>query len=173
MVLCAHADAGFLNETYSRSRAGAHIFLSENDPFPRFNGAILSIAQIIKFVLTSAGEAELGALFIAAQKMVPLRQTLIEMGWPQPKSPIQTDNTTAEGVVNGTIIANKLKAMDLRLHWLRCRAAQNQFRIYWDKGPNNWADYSTKHHPPVYHESKRPLFAGAARLLYHMLQTHG
>ncbi len=42
MILCAHADAGFLNKTNSRSRAGAHIFLAENDPFPRFNGAILS-----------------------------------------------------------------------------------------------------------------------------------
>jgi hypothetical protein len=48
MILCAHSNAGFLNETNSRSRTGAHIFLSENDPFPRFNGAVLSIAQIIK-----------------------------------------------------------------------------------------------------------------------------
>ena len=43
MILCAHADAVFLNESRSRSRSRAHIFLSENDPFPRFNGAILSI----------------------------------------------------------------------------------------------------------------------------------
>ena len=34
MILCAHANAGFLNESQSCSRAGAHIFLSENDPFP-------------------------------------------------------------------------------------------------------------------------------------------
>ena len=173
MVLAAHSDTGFHNKTKGQSHADAHIFLTEDEPIPAWNGPILTIAQIIKFVLTSADEAKLGALFIAAQKMVPLRQTLIEMGWPQPKSPIQTDNTTAEGVVNGTIVANKLKAMDLRLHWLRCREAQDQFRIFWDKGPNNWADYSTKHHPPVYHELKRPLFAGAARLLYCMLQTQG
>jgi hypothetical protein len=30
MTLCAHTDAGFLNETNSRSRPGAHISLSEN-----------------------------------------------------------------------------------------------------------------------------------------------
>jgi hypothetical protein len=47
MILCAHADAGFLNKTNSCSRAGAHIYLSENNPFLQFNGAILSIAQII------------------------------------------------------------------------------------------------------------------------------
>jgi hypothetical protein len=34
MILCAHADAGFLNETNTCSRAGAQIYLSEDDPFP-------------------------------------------------------------------------------------------------------------------------------------------
>jgi hypothetical protein len=97
MILCAHANAGFLNETNARSRAGAHIFLSENDPFPRFNGAVLSIAQIIKFVMAAA-------LFITALEMIPYRQTLINIGWPQPKSPLQTDNSTAAGVTNNTIV---------------------------------------------------------------------
>jgi hypothetical protein len=95
MTLCAHADAGFLNKTNSCSRAGAHIYLSENDLFTGFNGAILSIAQIIKFVMASAAKSELAALFITTGKMIPHRQTLIAMGWPQHKSPIQTNNSTA------------------------------------------------------------------------------
>ncbi len=66
MILCAHTNAGFLNETNSRSWAGAHIYLSKNDPFPCFNGTVLSIAQIIKFVMASASEAELAALFVTA-----------------------------------------------------------------------------------------------------------
>ena len=90
MVIAAHADAGFHNETKGRSRAGAHIFLAEDDPFPKWNGAILTVAQIIKFVMASAAEAELGTLFIAAQKILPLHQTLIEMGWPQLPTPVQT-----------------------------------------------------------------------------------
>ena len=107
MILCAHADTSFLNETNSCSRAGAHIFLLENDPFPRFYGAILSIAQIIKFVMASAAESELAALFITAREMIPHRQTLIALGWPQPKSPIQTDNSTAAGVTNKTIVPRR------------------------------------------------------------------
>ena len=91
------------------------------------------------------------------------------MGWPQKPSPVQTNNTTEEGVVNVTIVANKLKSMDLRFHWLRCREARNQFHFYLDKGPNNWANYSTKHQPPVFHESKRTQFAGAAQKLYNLL----
>jgi hypothetical protein len=113
MILCAHADAGFLNETNSRSRAGAHIFLSKNDPFPRFNGAVLSIAQIIKFVMASAAKSELAALFVTAREMIPHTQTLIAMGWPQPKSPIQTDNSTAVGVTNKTIVPRRAKMIDM------------------------------------------------------------
>ncbi len=51
MVLCAHADAGYLNKIWSRSRAGAHIFLLEDNPSIRFNGTVLTIATIIKFVM--------------------------------------------------------------------------------------------------------------------------
>jgi hypothetical protein len=160
MVLCAHADAGFLNETNSCSRAGAHIFLSEDDPFPRFNGAILSIAQIIKFVMASAAESELAALFVTEREMIPYRQTLIAMGWPQPKTPIQTDNSTAVGVTNKTIVPRWAKMMDMRFWWLRCRASQVQFRYFWNSGSKNWADYHTKHHPDAYHEAHRTTHAG-------------
>ena len=82
VVLAVHSDAGFHNKFKGWSRAGAHVFLAEDDPFPRWNGPILTVAQIIKFVMTSAAEAELGALFITTQKMIALRHTLIEMGWP-------------------------------------------------------------------------------------------
>ena len=77
MILPAHTDAGFLNESRARSRAGAHIFLSENEPKPKLNGPILTIALIIKTVMASAAEAEMAALFITAKKMIPLCHTLI------------------------------------------------------------------------------------------------
>ena len=79
MILAAHADEEFLNESRARSRAGAHIFLSENEPKPKLNGSILTMTQIIKIVMVSAAEAEMAALFITAKKMIPLRNTLIEM----------------------------------------------------------------------------------------------
>ena len=104
MILAAHSDAGFHNESKGRSRAGSHIFLSEDDPIPLWNGPILYIAQVIKFVMTSAAEAELAALYITSQKLVPMRQTLIEMGWTQPPTPTQTYNKTAEYVVNNKMV---------------------------------------------------------------------
>ena len=127
MVLCAHSDAGFHNESKGRRRSGAHIFLSENDAMPQWNRPMLTLAKIIKFVMSSAPKAELGAMFITAQEMVAMRQTLQEINWPQPKSPLQTDNSAAVGVANNTIVPRKLRTMDRRLHWLRCREAQGQF----------------------------------------------
>jgi hypothetical protein len=160
MIAAAHSDASYLNVSKARSRMGAHIFLSEDDPVPRMNGPVLTIAQIIKFVMSSAAESKLGGLFITAKALVPLRNTLVEMNWPQPRTPIQTDNSTAAGFTNNTIVPKQLKAMDMRYHWLRCRMVQGQFRFYWAAGPSNWADYSTKHHPEIYHESHRATHAG-------------
>ena len=77
--------------------------------------------------MSSASETELGAMLITAQEMVAMRQTLQEMKWPHPKPPLQIDNSSAAGMVNNTIVPRKLKTMDRRLHWLRCREAQGQF----------------------------------------------
>ena len=100
MILSAHSDAGSANETKSRSQAGAHIFFSENDSIPRWNGPLLTIAQIMRYVVSSAAEAEMTALFLTAKEMAPLRNTLTEMGWKQPPSPPQSDNSTAVGMTN-------------------------------------------------------------------------
>eukprot|EP00804_Cyclotella_cryptica_P000193 CCRYP_016175-RA/>CCRYP_016175-RA protein AED:0.26 eAED:0.26 QI:0/0/0/0.6/0.75/0.8/5/0/1027 len=92
--------------------AGAHMMLSKDIPAPPFNGPVLTLSQVIKFVASSAAEAELAGLYICAKEMVPLRNSL---GWPQPNSPIQPDKTTALGVANKTIITHKMKSMDMRL----------------------------------------------------------
>ena len=66
MILAGHSDAGFNNETRAWSRAGAHIFF-ENESIPCWNGPILKIAQIMKYVVSSAAEAEMTALFLMAK----------------------------------------------------------------------------------------------------------
>ena len=134
MILLAHADAGFINESKACSREGAHIFLSENDPKPKINVPVLTIAQIIKSVMASSAEAEMEALYITARKMIPLHNTLIEMGWPQPKSPIQTNKSTAVGFTNKTIFNKATKLADMKMWWLRDRESQYQFRYYWEPG---------------------------------------
>ena len=78
--------------------------------------------------MASAAEAEMAGLFITAKKMIPMRHTLIEMGWPQPQTSIQTDNLTAVGFTNKTIVKKDTKSSDMKLWWLRDRESQEQFR---------------------------------------------
>ena len=157
MVLAVHSDAGYLNESKARSRAGGHHFLSENVENPPNNGAIHNLAEIIKAVMSSAAEAEIGSLYLNARKAVEERNILEEMGHPQPPTPIQIDNSTAEGIINARTQPKQTKAMDMRYHWLRDRAvAQKQFRFFWRPGATNRGDYWTKHHPPSHHVEMRP-----------------
>ena len=97
----------------------------------------------------------MSALYITAKKMIPLHNTLVEMGWPQPQTPIQTDNSTAVGFTNKTIVKKSTKSVDMKQWWLRDRESQEQFRYYWAPGYENEGDYSTKNHPSIYHEAKR------------------
>ena len=76
------------------------------------------------------------------------------MGWPQSQKPIQTDNSTAVGFKNKTIVNKATKSADMKLWWLRDRESQEQFRYYWAPGSENEGDYITKNHPPIYHEAK-------------------
>ncbi len=45
--------------------------------------------------------------------------------------------------------------MDMCFHWLRDQEAQGQFKIYWQPGQTNLAEYFTKHHPPAHHVNVR------------------
>eukprot|EP00804_Cyclotella_cryptica_P008147 CCRYP_004624-RA/>CCRYP_004624-RA protein AED:0.13 eAED:0.13 QI:0/0/0/1/0/0/3/0/1209 len=156
MILAVHSDAGYLNEQNARTRAGGHHFLSEDVPLPPNNGAIHNIAEIIKAVMSSAAEAETEALYFNARKAVEERNILEELGHKQPPTPIQTDNSTAEGIINNRVQPKRTKAMDMRFHWLRDRANQKQFRFYWCPGTTNRGDYFTKHHPASHHRNMRP-----------------
>ena len=169
MVIAVHSDASYNSEPRARSRAGGHFFLSSNAAIPQNNGAILNIAHIIKHVMTSATEAELAALYIMAREAVYIRIILEEMGHKQPPTPLQTDNSMAEAVINGKITPKRTKAMDMRFHWLRDRECQEQFRIYWRPGKLNYADYWTKHHPAKHHQNIRNEFL-TPQLILEMLR---
>ena len=63
MVLSGHADVAYLIVSKAHSRAGAHIMLSEDMPVLPHNRPVLTIAQIIKNVMSSSSESELAGLF--------------------------------------------------------------------------------------------------------------
>ena len=179
MILHVHSDASYLNETNSKSRIAGHFFLSDkpkstNMSFhnPILNAPIHTECRVLKLVVASAAEAEIGALFHNTQHVVVLRRTLEEMGHPQPPTPIQVDNTTALGFVSSSIRQKRTKSVNMRFFWLKDRQTQKHINIYWRPADQNLADYFTKHHPPTHHKRMR-----ASYLINHLnkiqlLSTH-
>jgi hypothetical protein len=109
MILSIHSNASYHNKPKTQSHTSGHFFLSDDAPN---NGAILNTSQIIKSVMSLAVEAELGALYLNACKAVPCQTLLNELGHKQPPTPIQTNNSTALGIVTNNILPCCTKAMD-------------------------------------------------------------
>ncbi len=76
MVLAIHSNASYLAKPKARIRTGGHMFMAGRDNIPTNNGANLNILQIIRAVMSSALEAELGALFINAKTAVSMHHML-------------------------------------------------------------------------------------------------
>ena len=72
MLLEIHSDTSYLLDANARSRAGGHMFLANQDHIPTNNQSVLNLSQIMKAVMSSAAEAELGALFISAKMAVSM-----------------------------------------------------------------------------------------------------
>jgi hypothetical protein len=70
MRLAIHSNASYLSEPKACSRAGGHMIMAGNEDILINNGAVLSILHIVKAVMSSAAEAEVGALFINAKTAV-------------------------------------------------------------------------------------------------------
>ena len=94
MILKLHSDSSYLNAVGARSRQGGHLYLGNKSEPDILNGAVLNLAAIMKMVLSSAAEAEFGALFHNTKEATPLRTTLAELGHPQPPTPVLVDNST-------------------------------------------------------------------------------
>ena len=121
MILKLHSDSSYLNAVGARSRQGGHLYLGNKSEPDILNGAVLNLAAIMKMVLSSAAEAEFGALFHNTKEATPLRTTLEELGHPQPPTPVLVDNSTAVGLANDTVTQRRSRAIDM--HFIGSRIA--------------------------------------------------
>jgi hypothetical protein len=166
MILHIHSDASYLSVSNARSRLGGLFFCGDkSSQQDTRNGSILNVASVIKKVVASAAESEVGACFHNAQSGAQLRVTLAELGHIQPPTPLRTDKSTAFVILNETIKQKRSKAMDMRYHWLTDRVRQKQFDVYWRPGRENLADYHIKHHSAQHHKYMRGLILHQANSL--------
>ena len=161
MILNVHSDASYLSEPRARSRFGGIFFLGSNPQAHRpiqLNGPIHVSANICKFVVASAAEAELGALFYNCQDATVLRLTLEELGHKQPATPVHCDNSTAAAIANDTVKKQRSRAMEKNFFWVADQVARNNFNVTWHPGKENLADYFTKHFDAKHHQTVRPYY---------------
>ena len=165
MILWISSDSSYLSVPKARSRVGGHHFLGNmHDPTKpiakqrsEINAPVHAEASILRNVMSAASESEIAAAHVNARIGAPLRIALMELGHPQPPTPLEIDNTTSHGILTKSLLPKRSKSMDMRFYWLRDRENQGQFLLYWDRGENNLADYFTKHHSAPYHKKMRPV----------------
>jgi hypothetical protein len=68
----------------------------------KLNKAFFTLCTILRFVVASTAEAELGALFLNCKQEMIFRLTLEQMGHPQPPTLVHCDNSTAVGIANNS-----------------------------------------------------------------------
>ncbi len=143
MIMNIHSDTSYLSETNARSRACGHFFMGwmpKNGEPIKLNGAFYVNTTILRFVVASAAEAELGALFHNSQDGIIFRQTLTDLGHPQPKTPVHCDNATAVGIANKTVKRQRLRAKEMLFFWIGDKVAQDMYQVAWHPGQENLAD---------------------------------
>jgi hypothetical protein len=163
MILHIHSDASYLSETEAKSRAGGFFYMGSSTNMDKklTNGEILIISKVLKHLMSSAAEAEIGADFINAKEGAVPCTTLEEVGHPHPPTPMETYNTTVTGYSNITIKQKRTKSMDVCFYWIKDRVKQGQLNVYWGPGYQNLADYFTKHHSPAHHKRMRKIYIPA------------
>jgi len=149
MQLCGQSDASYISETEARSRAGGILHFGLNRD-GSVNGAIDYMSCVIHTVCSSVAEAEYAALFLLGREATSARNILTDLGYPQDITTLICDNECAVGLATDSVKQKRSKAIDMRYHWIRDQVRQGKFKVKWEQGANNLADYFTKAHP-VYH----------------------
>jgi hypothetical protein len=159
MVLTIDSDAAYLVAPSAKSRVAGYFQLnSKRRSNPHTNAAILIECKTLRHVVASSAEAETAGVFHNAQRAIPIKYMLNQLGHPQPPTPIKMDNETATNFIHNNITQKKSKSWDMRYYWLRDQKNQNNFDFYWDRSENNHADYWTKHFTALYHRLIRATY---------------
>ena len=161
MILNVHSDASYLSETKAHSRACGHFFMGwspkDGDPI-KLNGAFFTLCTILRFVVASAAEVKLGALFLNCKEGIIFRLTLEQLGHPQPRTLVHCDDATTVGITNNTIKRQRSQSMEMQYFWVGDKVAQYAYEVKWHPGQENLADYQSKHHLGSHHQAVRPWY---------------
>ena len=120
MILQIHFDALYFSGPKAYSTACGFYFLGWY-PRPNYpiwlNRHIHILCKILDVVCTFTVEAKLGGICLNAQIPIAIYK-FINLGHPQPSTPIHTDNKTTCGSTNNTMKEQKIKLNRYAFFWI-------------------------------------------------------
>ena len=149
MIMNIHSDESYLSTKGTIRHASGHFLMGSfpKDDRPIFlNGAFYSICAILKFVASSAAEAELDTFFMNMKAGKIFRVTLKELRHPQPPTSIHCDNITTAGIANNTVKKHQLRSTEMKYFWACDQVKIGEFAVFWHPGQDKLGYYTSKHH---------------------------
>ena len=130
------SDAVYLVAPRAKSRVTGYYYMSnkqeniQQGEQPQHNAPIHVECVLLKHVVSSSAEAEIGALFHNTKMTIFIIKMLESLGHKQDKVHIKTDNSTAQAFSNSVLKEKRSKTWDMRWWWLQDKTKSNQFKIY-------------------------------------------
>ena len=159
MIIQIYSDASYISEPEARSRAGGYFFLGTKfntliQDITPYNGPVNVECSILRNVMVSDTEEELGGLLKTAKKR-------ISCGWPYQRWDTNNHRQLWQRIIQQqTVLSTEKKRYVLsNRHRIILGQRQNpteSFPRILGKGNKKLADYVTKHHPILHHREMRP-----------------
>jgi hypothetical protein len=136
-ILEGYSDADMAGDSDGRKSTSGILFTFAG-------GAVSWQSKLQKCVALSTTEAEYIAMAEAGKEMLWLKRFLQQLGMKQERYVIHCDSQSALDLSKNAMYHSRTKHIDVRYHWLRQAAEEQQFKlekIHTDKNP---ADMMTK-----------------------------
>ena len=106
MILTIDRNTVHLILLKAKSRIVGYFQLSyhpNKTPHAKLNRAMLVERKTLRYVVSSATEAETARVFFIAQTAMPMQHVLESIGHPQPPTPFKTEKSTTVGFINNNM----------------------------------------------------------------------
>ena len=100
---------------------------------PPENGPVNVECSIMRNVMASSTEAELGGLLEIFHKATSMMTALAKMGHLQPSTPVVTDNTAENSILDRMAKQKRSRSIDMRFYWVRYRIRKTISTYSWKR----------------------------------------
>ena len=100
-----------------------------------------TVSNIMKNVMVSSTDEEVGAIFYNRPETEIILNTHRKMGHPQLAPPKQTENSTANDIVDSTVRQRLSRATDMHLYWIQDIIKKIVFCVFCISCTSNLGDF--------------------------------